>query len=175
MNESNLWEWLRDVVLPLGHYSRIESPDTAPGFPDVHFQVTQAGKGQNVLMFTDDAGTDHKICTSGTLELKATDRILRVPFPDEEKGLHASQLKWIRAAVEVGGIVWIIAETPGAIYIIHGKDAAKFNGATHEELIEMAWQIMHRTETKQAVSILDAALRVPENYRQCKEYVRDNT
>ncbi len=150
MNESNLWEWLRDVTLPLGHYSRIESPDTAPGFPDVHYQVSK------------DAG--------GTIELKATDRILRVPFPDEEKGLHRSQLKWIRAAIEVGGIVWIIAETPGAIYIIHGKDADKFNGATHEELIEMAWQVIHRNDPEQAALILDAALRVPSNFHLVTEY-----
>lgn len=151
MNENNLWEWLRDVVLPLGHYSRIESPDTAPGFPDVHYQVGKEG--------------------CGTLELKATDRILRVPFPDEEKGLHRSQLKWIRDSVFEGGIVWIIAETPGAVYIIHGKDAHQFNGATHEQLIEMAWQVIHRNNTKEAVSVLDAALRVPSNFHLVTEYL----
>ncbi len=149
MNESNLWEWLRDVVLPLGHYSRIESPDTAPGFPDVHYQV---GDG------------------CGTLELKANDRPSKRPFADEEKGLHTSQLKWIKANMEHGGIVWIIAETPGAIYIIHGKDAAKFNGATHEELIAMSWQVMHRSAPKQAASMLDSALRVPGNFRLFTEY-----
>ena len=121
MNESNLWEWLRDVVLPYGHYSRIESPDTAPGFPDVHFQVTK-----------------NKISTSGTLELKATDRALRVPFPNEEKGLHTSQLKWIRNNLRADGIVWIIAETPGVIYLLHGGYAPQFNGATHENLINLA-------------------------------------
>jgi hypothetical protein len=152
MNESNLWDWLRDVVLPLGHYSRIESPDTAPGFPDVHYQVGDDG--------------------CGTLELKANDRPAKVPFPDEEKGLHKSQLRWINENLKYGGIVWIIAETPGAIYIIHGKDADVFNGATHEELIEMAWQIMHRTETKQAVTMLDAALRTPGNFRVFAEYPR---
>jgi hypothetical protein len=149
MNEANLWEWLRDVGLPTGHYSRIESPDTAPGFPDVHYQV---GEG------------------CGTFELKANDRPAKVPFADEEKGLHKSQLKWIRSNLVCGGIVWIIAETPGAIYIIHGKDAERFNGATHEELIEMAWQVMHRTAPKQAASMLDAALRTPGNFRLFAEY-----
>ena len=103
MNESSLWEWLRDIALPYGHYSRIESPDTAPGFPDVHYQVGEKG--------------------TGTLELKATDRALKVPFPNEEKGLHKSQLRWIRDNLKHGGIVWIIAEVPGAIYLLHGKHA----------------------------------------------------
>ncbi len=138
MNEGNLWEWLRDVALPLGHYSRIESPDTAPGFPDVHYQVGKDG--------------------CGTLELKATDRKAKVPFRDEEKGLHRSQLKWIRDNINEGGIVWIIAETPGVIYIIHGRDAPKFNGATHEQLSEITWQVIFRSEPAQATRILYAAL-----------------
>ena len=103
MNESSLWEWLRDIALPYGHYSRIESPDTAPGFPDVHYQVGEKG--------------------TGTLELKATDRALKVPFPNEEKGLHKSQLRWIKDNLKHGGIVWIIAEVPGVIYLLHGKHA----------------------------------------------------
>lgn len=162
MNEANLWDWLRDVVLPLGQYSRIESPDTAPGFPDVFFQVHDAQAPQHV---------PHIGC--GTIELKATDRSLRVPFPDEEKGLHKSQLRWIKANVAEGGIVWIIAETPGVIYIVHGKDAANFNGATHEDLIEMAWETMSRSDPKQAARLLDVALRVPSNYRLFAEYYGD--
>ncbi len=138
VNEGNLWEWLRDVALPLGQYSRIESPDTAPGFPDVHYQVGKEG--------------------CGTLELKATDRSARVPFPDEEKGLHRSQLKWIRDNINEGGIVWIIAETPGVIYIIHGRDAPKFNGATYEQLSKMAWQVIFRKAPAQATRLLYAAL-----------------
>lgn len=150
MNEASLWEWLRDVALPLGQYSRIESPDTAPGFPDVHFQVGKDG--------------------CGTLELKATDRSMRVPFPNEEKGLHKTQLRWIKNNVAEGGIVWIIAETPGVIYIVHGKDAAKFNGSSHEDLIEMAWETMSRDDPKQAARLLDGALRVSSNYRLFAEY-----
>jgi len=156
MNEGNLWDWLRDVVLPLGHYSRIESPDTAPGFPDVHFQVTKRSPEDRLKSETH---------TSGTLELKATDRNLRVPFPDEEKGLHASQRKWISLNVSHGGIVWIIAETPGVIYIIHGKNADEFNGATHEELLAMAWNTISRDAPQHAFHTLDAALGVPSNFR----------
>lgn len=93
-----------------------------------------------------------------------------MPFPDEEKGLHKTQLRWIRDEVEAGGMVWIIAETPGIIYIIHGKDAAKFNGATHEQLIEMQWNSMSRKDPKTATSLLDAALGVPSNYRLFLDY-----
>lgn len=163
MNEANLWDWLRDVALPLGHYSRIESPDTAPGFPDVFFCVGMGGRRRDKPPTPGGAGC-------GTIELKATDRSLRVPFPDEEKGLHKSQLRWIRDNVAAGGIVWIIAETPGVIYIIHGKDAAKFNGAEHEDLIDMAWHTISRDDPKGATSLLDVALRVPSNYRLFAEY-----
>lgn len=159
MNESNLWEWLRDVSLPEGHYSRIESPDTAPGFPDVHFQVCDLEKPTHV---------PHIGC--GTIELKCNMKLARVPFPDEEKGLHKSQLRWIRDSVANGGIVWIIAECPGVIYIIHGKDAAHFNGATHDQLAEMAWDTMTRNNPKDAVTSLRRALGVPSNYRLFAEY-----
>ena len=63
MNEGNTWDWLRDVALPLGHYSRIESPDTAPGFPDVHYEIE---------------------FHSGTFELKCNMRNARVPFLERQ-------------------------------------------------------------------------------------------
>lgn len=163
MNEASLWEWLRDIALPLGHYSRIESPETAPGFPDVFFCVGQSSRKTAGPPIPGKAGM-------GTIELKATDRSMRVPFPDEEKGLHTSQLRWIKDDVAAGGVVWVIAETPGIIYIIHGKDAAKFNGASHEDLLEMSWETMSRKDPKQAASLLDAALRVSSNYRLYAEY-----
>ena len=144
MNENNLWEWLRDVALPLGHYSRIESPDTAPGFPDVHYQIGQDG--------------------CGTIELKCNMRPAQVPFPDEEKGLHRSQLKWIRDSVFEGGVVWIIAETPDVIYIVHGMHAHKFNGATHEDLLDMAWHTISRDRSRHAATLLDLALRRRNTY-----------
>ena len=58
----------------------------------------------------------------------------------------------------------------GVIYIIHGKDAAKFNGADHEKLADLAWQVMSRDSPKDAVSILDAAIKTPSNYRLFAEY-----
>ena len=158
MNESNLWEWLRDVALPLGHYSRIESPDTAPGFPDVFFTVGQGPRQTSKPPTLGGAGC-------GTIELKANLRPSTVPFPDEEKGLHTSQKKWIKGNIKEGGVCWIIAEVPGCIYIIHGKDAENFNGANHEELSDMAWNIISRDDPKGAVTVLDGALRTPSNFR----------
>lgn len=133
MNESNLWEWLRDVALPLGHYSRIESPDTAVGFPDVHYQI---GFG-----------------LTGTIELKYSEGGLR-PFPNQDKGLHSSQLKWIRNNTAQWGYVWIIAEVPPNIYVINGTDADEFNGATQNELLDLAIGVLYRDDPKNAAKFL---------------------
>ena len=167
MNESNLWEWLRDVALPLGQYSRIESPDTAPGFPDVFYQLPSGSRGARG---TKEIVPIPGMGVCGTIELKCNMRPAKVPFPVEDRGLHQSQLRWIREYYKVGGLVLIIAVVPGVIYIIHGKDAEKFNGATHEELAEMAWDTISRDDPKTAATILDAMLRVPGNYRLFAEY-----
>jgi len=135
MNESNLWEWLRDVVLPVGHYSRIESPDTAPGFPDVFYQV----------------GENH----CGTIELKYCGRKnAKVPFPDEVRGLHTSQLRWIKNNLEFWGTVWLIAEHPPFIYVMHGSEAEYFNGATTQQLADLSIGILYRAEPKKAAKFL---------------------
>ena len=144
MNEKNTWEFLRDVVLPVkGNYSRIESPDTAPGFPDVHY--TYAG------------------CT-GTLELKYA-RHVDPPFPNYETGLHRSQLKWIREETEAGGTVWIIAELPprttgdlGVILCIDGFYASMFNGASIDALMEMSTASLYRHDTIEAAATMEALL-----------------
>ncbi len=135
MNENSLWYWLRDVALPVGHYSRIESPDTAPGFPDVSYQV----------------GENH----CGTIELKYCGRKnAKVPFPNEEKGLHSSQLRWIKNNLEHWGNIWIIAEHPPFIYIIHGSEAEHFNGATTQQLANLSVDILYRDEPEKAAKFL---------------------
>lgn len=140
MNEDNLWEWLRDVVLPIGHYSRIESPDTAPGFPDVHYSIGPTWKN-----------------ATGTIELKYA-RQVDPPFPHDPDrgGLRKSQLKWIRDQIVVGGTVWIIAEVPHetAIYVIPGKHARRFNGAPLDQLDEISTTIITRQLPEGAAEIL---------------------
>ena len=131
MNEHNTWEWLRDVALPNGHYSRIEAPETAPGFPDVTFSIL---------------GCD------GTIELKYGTGA--VPFPNEDKGLHKSQLIWFRQNCAVGGNCWIIAEVPPRILVIHGECWDQFNGATAEQLYEMSAAVVYRENERDAPEIL---------------------
>lgn len=136
MNENNTWEWLRDIALPEGHYSRIESPDTAPGFPDVHFEIGMV---------------------SGVIELKYGTG--HVPFPNEEKGLHKTQLRWFKKSVREGGNCWIIAEVDSrelgpSIYVIHGSEYEQFNGATRNELFHMSVAVVYREKPAIAPEIL---------------------
>lgn len=126
MNESNLWWWLRDIALPNGHYSRIESANTSPGFPDVHYQI--------------------KMDYTGTIELKYQGRNLKVPFTDSKNGLRDSQRKWISNNLKYGGTVWIIAEAPPDIFVIHGSDADEFNGSTRENLHKISVAVLNRQD-----------------------------
>ncbi len=140
MNESNTWDFMK-IVLPLGHYSRIESHDTAPGFPDVHYQIPPG------------------IC--GTMELKcAKNAQATIPFPadSEQGGLRRSQLKWIKDNLEFNGTVWIVAEVTPYIHIIPGSRATKFNGATRLQLFEISKMVLNRKLPKQAAEIMAALL-----------------
>lgn len=139
MSEANLWEWLRDVALPLGQYSRIETGDTSPGFPDVHSQL---GAG-----------------LSPTLELKfAKHPGALIPFT-KKTGMRRSQIKWIRENLRNGGVVWIIAEVTPHIYVIEGKHANEINGATHEEITAMSSHILYKKAPKVAAEVLNELLK----------------
>lgn len=144
MNESTLWEWLRDVALPIGNYDRIEAPDTAPGHPDVRYTI----KSDNP--FYDD-------CISGTIELKYSSA-QAVPFPDEDKGLHKSQRTWMRREVRHCGKVWIIAEVLESIYVIPGKYFDQFNGATRQQLEDIAEAVIYRDQPGHAAAELKRVL-----------------
>ena len=128
MNEDSLWLWLRDVALPLGHYSRIESAHTAPGFPDVSYQIP-FGMG-----------------LGGTIELKYS-KLLDVPFPGKP-GMRKTQLTWIKKEVEYNGYVFVIAEAPPEIYVIPGNAAAEINGKTRENLSKISVGILNREDPK---------------------------
>lgn len=104
-NEVALWDTLKGL-LPRGQYSRIESPDTAPGFPDVQYQLPDV---------------------AGTIELKDSKHKTGIPFRNEEEGLHLSQQVWIKENVANGGICWIVARYCGDLYWIQGDQANEFN------------------------------------------------
>ena len=128
MNEDSTWEWLRDVALPDGHYSRVESAHTSPGFPDVDYQL----------------GLD----ISGTIELKYS-KNKDIPFPGKP-GLRKTQLRWIKNRVRYQGYVFIIAEAPPDIYVIPGIAAEEFNGADREKLTKISCGILNRDDPQDA-------------------------
>ena len=129
MNEDSLWEWLRDKSLPNGHYSRIESSHTAPGYPDVDYCL------------------GHHI--SGQIELKYS-KNLDIPFPGKP-GLRTTQIKWIKKRIALMGYVFVIAEAPPDIYVIDGRTAIEsFNGATREKLSKISVGILNREDLQNA-------------------------
>lgn len=138
MSEANLWEWLRDVALPLGHYSRIETGDTAPGFPDVHCQLAPG--------------------VSPTIELKFARRPEdAVPFTSK-RGMRKSQIMWTRDNMRNGGVVWIIAEVTPHIFIIGGHLVKEINGADQAKLHGLAEEVIYRDNPEQAARILHKLL-----------------
>ena len=136
MSEENLWTWLGGV-LPLGHYSRIES-DTSPGFPDVYAKP--------------DWGSQ---CT---IELKHSRGTAKIPFKNEDDGLHKSQRIWIRDELRAGGKVWIFAQVGTSVLLIPGAKYSKFNGSTQQELWELAEKIIERRNKRKAAAILSDLL-----------------
>lgn len=136
--EANLWEWLRDVALPLGQYSRIESGDTSPGFPDVHCQLAPG--------------------VSPTLELKCA-KHPGAPIPFTKKtGMRRSQLKWIRENVRNGGTVWVIAEVSPHVHIIPGEKADQINGASAQKLFGLAEITVSRRKNQRAAEVFHRIL-----------------
>ena len=150
-NEAGLWEWLRDFVLPLGHYSRIESPDTAPGFPDVDYAIPE----ENPLL--------EDYVHTGKIELKHSRRVdVGIPFRNDRDGLHKSQQIWIRDHVRANGVVWIFAEVGNEVFCIPGKHAGSFNGCpVHEMREELALAILPVNDIREAAEIAEKILTTP--------------
>ena len=142
--ETGLWDWLRGV-LPIGQYSRIESGDTAPGFPDVYAQILNP--------YSDDP-------LHYTFELKFARRPkARIPFKNLDDGLHQSQRIWIRENHRNGGTNYVIAQVGTTVFIIPGEIAINnFNGATREELTEMSEAILDTGSGESAAAILGELL-----------------
>ena len=139
--EDNLWAWLRDCVLPLGKYSRIESPDTAPGYPDVDGLTVVA---QRPFAFKFELKYSHRPhCPKG-----------KSPFPSEDSGLHKSQRKWLRDSRKYTHNVWIVAEVNDKIFISNAVFGDKFNNSTAEQLADYAELILPRYETAEAAKRL---------------------
>lgn len=142
MSEHGLWVWLRDIALPTGQFSRVETGGTCAGFPDLHYQL-----GQNQC---------------GTIELKHNARNRTTPFVDGKKGMRDSQLMWIRKNLECWGNVFVIAEAPPDIFVIHGNEAEEINGSTRENLHKISIAVLNRDDPEKAAELLDNILRGTE-------------
>lgn len=82
MSEASFWDYLRKLLPKEGHYTRIESHDTAPGFPDVHYTLSG---------------------NSGVIELKDAKRPgAKYPFRGKS-GLRASQITWMNEYLAADG------------------------------------------------------------------------
>lgn len=82
MSEKDFWGEMRENVGHLGHFSRVESPQTSAGIPDVDFCVDGV---------------------EGHIELKFG-RDTKTP------SIRPSQVKWFKSRVEAGGHPIIFAK-----------------------------------------------------------------
>ena len=97
MSEASFWNYLRKLLPKEGHYTRIESHDTAVGFPDVHYTLNGI---------------------SGTIELKDAKRPgAKYPF-SRESGLRRSQIAWIRDELDASGQVSLALQCGDRVYLL---------------------------------------------------------
>jgi len=111
MSEQQLWNYLSRLLPVDGQYTRIESHETATGFPDVHYML---------------AGVE------GTIELKDS-RHPTATYPFAEGGLRDAQKNWLRDYLYSGGRPLVCARIGDPIYFIEGRNALRINGFKQEE------------------------------------------
>lgn len=120
MSEASFWKYLRKLLPAYGHFTRIESHDTASGFPDVHF--TLEGK-------------------SGTIELKDAKRPgAKHPFSGKS-GLRRSQITWIREEVEIAkGSVALALQCGDRVYMLNAEPYYdELHRMTEDDIKRVAW------------------------------------
>jgi hypothetical protein len=107
--------------MPAGtHYSRIEAPETAPGFPDVHYTFKSM---------------------TGTMELKAQE------FPQGEfpfKGaMRKGQKQWIAEELTAAGKVILVLQLRQVIYFLDGQHAQHLDEMTEDNIrnvTQVVWE-----------------------------------
>lgn len=114
--ETSFWNWLREIVSSLGHFTRIES-EISPGVPDVYFALT---------------GWDNY---EGWIELKSVKEPKRMSSrPLKRKGLRDDQIEWIDKHFRAGVRVHIFVKLGGDIYCFFGCHARQLNGYTFGQI-----------------------------------------
>lgn len=121
MSEGNgaFWAYLKKQLPTEGHYSRVESHDTEPGFPDVVYTLNG---------------------TTGFIELKDAKRPgAKHPFSGES-GLRKAQIRWMEGEIDVAeGRVFLALQCGDRVYIL---DAALYYDELHkmteDDLTEVA-------------------------------------
>lgn len=97
MSETSFWTYLRKLLPKEGHYTRVESHDTAAGFPDVHYTLNG---------------------NSGTIELKDAKRPgAKHPFKGES-GLRRSQITWMTQQCDADGRVFLALQCGDRVYLL---------------------------------------------------------
>lgn len=97
MSEASFWVYLRKLLPKEGHFTRIESHDTAAGFPDVHYALNG---------------------NSGTIELKDAKRPgAKYPF-NGQSGLRRSQITWMTQQCDQDGRVFLALQCGDRVYLL---------------------------------------------------------
>lgn len=97
MSEASFWKYLSKLLPKEGHYTRIESPDTAPGFPDVHYTLNS---------------------NSGVIELKDAKRPgAKYPFSGQS-GLRKAQINWMLREDDQGGRIFLALQCGDRVYLL---------------------------------------------------------
>jgi hypothetical protein len=117
VSEASFWNYLRKLLPKEGHYTRIESHDTAVGFPDVHYTLNGI---------------------SGTIELKDAKRPgAKFPF-SRESGLRRSQVIWIRDEIAAEGHIFLALQCGDRVYFLDSLYYYDLHRMTEEEISNVA-------------------------------------
>jgi hypothetical protein len=120
VSEGSFWKYLSKLLPKEGHFTRIESHDTATGFPDVHFTL----KGN-----------------SGTIELKDAKRPgAKYPFSGKS-GLRKSQIQWMAREIdECNGRVALALQCGDRVYLLNADlYYDELHWMTEEDIARVAW------------------------------------
>jgi hypothetical protein len=110
MSEDSFWNYLRTLLPAQGHYTRIESHDTAPGFPDVHYTLEGV---------------------TGTIELKDAKKPgAKYPFRGQS-GLRKGQRVWMRQQTDSGGLIFLALQCGDRVYILRTTDTDNVHDILH--------------------------------------------